>query len=174
MKLIRRIAVAALLVAACDAGGGAPVSGTIEVTAEDYAFAGMPSLVATGAEVTLTNGSSREVHEMVVLRIADGETRTVEELLELPEEEDEGVAETVGFLLALPGEGGINPEAEGATSVPLTAAGRYVLLCFIPQGADPELVAEAMDNPNAEGPPELEGGAPHYTLGMVKEFTVEG
>lgn len=168
------IAVGLLLVAACGAGGAEPVSGTIEVTASDYAFAGVPELVAPGAEFTLTNSSDAEVHEIIVIGpIPASETRTVEELLELPEEETEDFP-FAGVLVALPGQEGGNPEGEGNT-ITVSEPGRYAVLCFIPQGADPAVVEEAITSGEAaEGPPDLGDGTPHAFLGMAEEFTVEG
>lgn len=172
MRRKELIIAAGLALAAC-AGGSEPVSGTIEVTAQDYSYSGVPELVATGADLTFTNGSEGEFHEMVVLRVVDGETRSVDELLALPEAESESLAEFRGVLVALPGEDAINPEG-GDPSITLTEPGRYIMICAIPQGADPEAVAAAMQAPEGEGPPDLEGGAPHFTLGMATEFTVEG
>jgi hypothetical protein len=162
---------AVVALAACSGGGSEPVSGTIEVTAQDYSFAGVPEVVASGAELTLTNSSAAEFHEMVVMRIADGENRTIEELLELPEEDSESLAVVQGLLVALPTEAGFNPEVEG-TSLTVGEPGRYAMLCFIPQGADPAVVAEAMQGAT-EGPPDLGDGTPHAFLGMAQEFQVE-
>lgn len=157
------------LVSAC--GGSGAADGTIEITGLDYAFSGVPEVAATGAELTFTNDSESEFHEMVVFRVADGEERTLQELLELPEEESEALIEFQGVLVALPGEDGFNPEAEG-TSVALGEAGRYAIVCFIPQGADPAAVEEAMAGAT-EGPPDLGDGTPHAFLGMAAEFQVE-
>ena len=74
--------------------------------------------------------------------------------------------------MALPGEDGSNPEAEG-DSITVTEAGRYALICFIPQGADPAVVEEAMSG-GGEGPPDMGSGTPHAFLGMVAEFEVTG
>jgi hypothetical protein len=157
------------LVSAC--GGSGAVEGTIEITGQDYAFEGVPEIAASGAELTFTNGSEAEFHEMVAFRVVDGEERTLEELLELPEEESESLIEFQGVLVAMPGENGFNPEAEG-TSVTLGEAGRYAIVCFIPQGADPAVVEEAMAGAT-EGPPDLGDGTPHAFLGMAAEFQVE-
>ncbi|MGH8953352.1 MAG: hypothetical protein ACRDX9_18270 [Acidimicrobiia bacterium] len=157
------------LVSAC--GGSGAADGTIEITGLDYGFAGVPETAATGAELTFSNESEAEFHEMVVFRIADGEERPLPELLELPEEESESLIEFQGVLVALPGEDGFNPEADG-TSVALGEAGRYAIVCFIPQGADPAAVEEAMANAT-DGPPDLGDGTPHAFLGMAAEFQVE-
>jgi len=156
-----------LLVSACGSGA---VNGTIEITGQDYAYQGVPEVAASGAELTFTNSSDIEFHEMVVFRIVDGEERTLQELLELPEAESEALIELQGVIVAPPGESGFNPEAEGS-SVVLGEAGRYGIVCFIPQGADPAVVAEAMAN--ADGPPDLGDGTPHAFLGMAAEFQVE-
>ncbi len=75
--------------------------------------------------------------------------------------------------MALPGEDGSNPEGAGS-SITVTEPGRYAIVCFIPQGADPEMVAEAMaGGGESEGPPDMGDGTPHAFLGMVAEFQVE-
>lgn len=151
-------------------GGSEAVGGTIDVEGVDYAFEGVPELIASGAELTFTNGSSAEVHEMALIQIPQGENRTLQELLELPEEETADFP-FAGLLVALPGEDGFNPEAEGS-SITVTEPGRYAVLCFIPQGADPAAMEAAMAG-GAEGPPDLGDGTPHAFLGMATEFTVE-
>ena len=161
-----------LAVAACGTGGGEPATGTIEVSTVDYEFQGVPELVGPGAELTLNNASTAEVHEMIVVMIPAGENRTIEELLELPEEETADWP-FQGVLVALPGEDGANPEGEG-NSITVTEPGRYAVVCFIPQGADPAVVEEAMAGGETEGPPDMGDGTPHAFLGMATEFTVEG
>lgn len=158
-----------LVLAAC--GGSGAADGTIEISGLDYGFSGVPETAAVGAELTFVNDSDAEVHEMVAVRIADGEDRPLEELLALPDEESEGVIEFQGVLVALPGETGVNPEGEGS-SIALSQPGRYAIVCFIPQGADPAVVEEAMAG-GAEGPPDMGDGTPHAFLGMAAEFQVE-
>lgn len=172
MKTKVLIIAVGLVISACATTGSTPVSGTIEVTGQDYSYSGIPDVVASGAELTFTNASDVEVHEMMVVKVLDVETRTIEELLELPESESESLVEFQGVLVALPGEEGSNPEGEGS-SITVTEAGRYAVVCFIPQGADPALVAEAMQSGEGEGPPDMGDGTPHALLGMVAEFQVE-
>ncbi|MGH8928066.1 MAG: hypothetical protein ACRDWH_06925 [Acidimicrobiia bacterium] len=171
-KTLLFVAVLALAACAGGAGGSTPTTGTIEITGQDYSFGGVPGVVATGAELTFTNISENEVHEMLVFKIVEGETRTIQELLELPDAEVESVAQMQGILVALPGEDGANPEGGGA-SIAISEPGRYAILCFIPQGADPATVEEAMASGDAEGQPDLGEGTPHALLGMVAEFQVE-
>ena len=56
------------------------------------------------------------------------------------------------------------PGTEGYTAMELEP-GRYMAICFLPEGATPENL------------PKLESGeidgAPHFTLGMISEFSVE-
>ena len=142
---------------------------TVEITGVDYAFEGVPETAEVGTELTFTNASEVEAHEMLMFQLPEGETRTVEELLALPETEaQEIVGPPIGVAVALPGEDGEVVEGELVAA----EAGRYVLLCFIPTGADPEAIAEAMQNPTGEAP-QVEGGPPHAAQGMYAEFTVE-
>lgn len=141
---------------------------TVEITAVDYAFEGVPDTVEAGTELTLTNTSEGEVHEMVVMRVDDDETRPLDELLGLSDEEVEEVVTFAGVAVAMPGEDGFTPEGP----VVLDEAGRYVMLCFIPTGADPAAYQEAIES-GAEEAPEVDGGPPHVAQGMVAEFEVE-
>ena len=57
-------------------------------------------------------------------------------------------------------------EGDGTLSEP----GRYAIVCFIPTGADPEAYFAAAAT--ADGPPQVEGGAPHLAHGMYAELLV--
>ena len=48
----------------------------------------------------------------------------------------------------------------------------YVILCAIPTGADVVEYLEAAAT--SEGPPQVDGGPPHFTNGMFAEITVAG
>ncbi len=169
------LVVVAVLAAACAQGGGEPVGGTIEVTGTEYAFEGVPGLVESGAEFTFTN-EGEEVHELIIVQLIEGETRTLEDILELPEEESDAlINQFMGVLIDTPSGETFNPEGE-ATSISVTEPGRYVAFCFLPQGLDEATFESAMAeaDPNAEGPPPFPEGTPHAFLGMTAEFTVEG
>jgi hypothetical protein len=128
-----------------------------------------PDTVAAGTTLTFRNDSAVEYHEVAVLRIADDESRSIQELLELPEEESMRSLEFVGVASAL-------PETEGDVlqgTLTLTGPGRYALLCFIPQGADPDAAHAAFHALDDGPPPDLGDGVPHAFLGMVHELTVE-
>jgi hypothetical protein len=119
---------------------------------------------------------------------------TVEELLALPEEESESMVTFLGENFAFPGD-------VGHKVVDFTA-GRHVALCFIPEGTTAENFEQMIEEgeeeegsvpegsiPEGTMPPgssvPAEGSAPaagsapggeehppHFTLGMVQEFTV--
>lgn len=143
-----------------------PGGKALAVTAIDYAYTGVPPTVAAGTEVSLTNSSKKEVHEVVALRVRDGETRPASALLQLPEAERDKAAEFRGVVVAFPGEPGFAP----AGPLVLSQPGRYLLVCTIPTGADPVAYREAAKK--GPGPVVVPGGPPHAAKGMVSELTV--
>lgn len=152
------------------AGEGDGDGETIEVAGVDFAFEGVPETVEAGTQFTFTNESDVEFHELILFHIPEGEERPIAELLALPDEEaTEIVGAPLGVSVAMPGEEGMVVEGELVVEEP----GRYVMLCFIPTGADPQAFAEAMENPGEGEPPQVEGGPPHVAQGMYAEFTVE-
>lgn len=128
--------------------------GSVEVTAVDYAFdADLESLEAGQVAFEFTNEGT-ELHEMALIRVNDDTTESIEELLELPEEEAQTKTTFLGVSIAAPGDG----DVMYANLDP----GRYVMICFIPTGSTSMEEAET-----AEGPP-------HFTNGMLRDFTIEG
>jgi hypothetical protein len=149
----------------------APAGETIAVVGSDYAYGGIPATVAPGTKFSFSNSSDKELHELVAIKLPEGEERSVDELLALPEEELGAMmgGEPAMVLLALPSSDETIPAVGDGT---VTEPGRYLVACFIPEGADPaEYMAQAQ---TSEGPPQVEGGPPHFVLGMSAEFTVEG
>jgi hypothetical protein len=120
----------------------------LDVQGIDYGFEGLPSEVATGrVALRFTNATEHdEPHELVLFRIQDGVTETVDELLALPEEEAGSKIAPVGVVFV------DTPGAEAAAMFDLEP-GRYAAVCFIPIGGG-------------------EDGAPHFTGGMVAELEV--
>ena len=115
-------------------------------------FDGIPDTGAAGpTAVTLTN-AGEEFHMLVLLRKAEGETRSAEELLALPEEE---ILQAMSFA----GEVFLSPGTTGTAFYDL-APGDYVAACFMPVGA----------RPGAEEP--AEDAKPHFMEGMLQEFTL--
>lgn len=118
----------------------------VPITATDYAFAGVPETIDAGTYVfELTNEGSEE-HEMVIFRKAEGVTESFEELVNLPEEEGEEKIVFAGAGFAPPGESG--------AALTQLEPGEYAMVCFIPVGGG-------------------EDGPPHFTQGMLTDFTVE-
>lgn len=128
----------------------------VQAVATDYAFDGLPDTVEAGtAALVFENQSESEMHEMILFKKADGETRSAEELLNDPAAEEEGPGEFAGAVFAPPGQ--------SATGLAELTPGAYVVVCFVPVGSG------EMTEESEEG----EGGPPHFTQGMLAEFTVE-
>ena len=143
---------------------------TIAVDGIDYGFENLPAEIPSGTMLTFTNASDVEAHEMVVIRIPDTETRSVEELTTLSEEETDAIfADVMPALVtvAAPGEEGTPVLGDGT----ITEPGRYAVICSFPIGADPQAVMDAMQT-ESSGPPSLGDGPPHFTAGMFAELTV--
>lgn len=129
--------------------------GTIDVTATEYSFGGFDETVPAGPTVLTFTNEGAEFHEMVLMQIAEGEERPVEELLTLPDEEVQSLVTDKGFVLAPPGAGNyVTADLE---------PGRYVALCFVPVGMTPEAMASGAAVDEADG---------HMMHGMVTEFEV--
>jgi plastocyanin len=150
---------------------------TVAVDGIDYGYENLPDEVPAGTMLTFTNTSDKEAHELVAFRLPDDETRSVEELVQLPPDELFAMftGEPAMVLIAGPGETGIPVVGDGT----LTETGRYIIACAIPIGADPAVImAPPSSDPAAtegsapSGPPEAEGGPPHFTAGMYGELTV--
>lgn len=136
----------------------------------DYAFVGLPDTVAAGTEFTVVNDAPEELHELVAFRLPEGEERGLDELAQLAPAELEGLlGAPATVLLAPPGGEQIAAVGDGT----LTEPGRYAVMCFIPTGADPQEYLQAAAE-TEEGPPQVDGGPPHFVHGMVAELTVEG
>jgi uncharacterized cupredoxin-like copper-binding protein len=127
--------------------GEAPTNArTIDLALQDFAFEFDETQVVKGnALVFETTNEGDQVHEVQLVRI-DVDT-PLEELL-ATEGQPEGIT-LVGFAgLFSPGD-----EANLVVTQPLQA-GRYAMLCFIPDVEDPEMT-------------------PHVAKGMLAEFVVE-
>lgn len=139
------------------------------ITGVDYNFE--VGDVAAGDTVAFVNASDEEAHEMIVMRVTD-DAVTLEDITRLLEEDPEGpppeFLEDAGFAFAMPGE-----TAEQTVTLD---AGRYLLLCFIPQNAPPDLVAQMMqssEEPEISSEVEAQFGPPHAVAGMVDLIEVE-
>ena len=120
---------------------------TVEVTAVDFAFEGLPDELVAGSTITMTNESGVELHEFVAIRLPEEETRSVEELIAQPQGLAPYFPNVAAVILAPPGEDGITIEG----SQILIEPGRYAIICAIPTGANPaEYMAAAADLFTAE------------------------
>jgi hypothetical protein len=127
------------------------------VTAVEYAFDADLEGVGAGYNTISFQNDGNEFHEMALMRINDDTTEDLQELLQLPEEEAMAKVTMTGGAFAEPG-------ATDTVFVDLTP-GRYAIVCFLPVGATPDNI-EALESGEFEG-------APHFTQGMIQEFTVE-
>lgn len=152
-----------------DDGGDAPEisDDALLITGADYEFRGVPETAEVGTELAFTNVSEEEVHEIVLLKV-DDESRPLNELLALSEDERNAVAQFRGVTVAFPGQDAVFTDG----SMTLSEPGRYVLICTIPTGADPQAYRDAVADPENDGPPDVAGGPPHLVNGMVAELEV--
>jgi uncharacterized cupredoxin-like copper-binding protein len=123
---------------------------TIDATAVDYGFEGVPDELSTGYHVVTFSNEGQEQHEMFALRFNEGTTESIDELFELSEDEAFSKITPVNAAFASPG-------GSETVSWNLTEPGRYAIVCFIPVGSVGETEGD---------------GPPHFTEGMIHEFTV--
>lgn len=127
---------------------------SVGVTAIDYGFQGVPATMPAGNIAFELTNAGAEQHEMIVFRKADGVTQSIQEIVGLPEDQSESLVVFAGAAFAPPGE-------SGSTLVNLEP-GEYGMVCFIPVGSTGDVPPDS----EVEGPP-------HFTQGMLTEFTVE-
>ena len=126
----------------------------VTITAAEYSFTGGDELATQGSyAVTLAN-EGQELHELALVRLAEGVDAPLEELLASDEEPE---LTEVGGSFACPGT-----SAE-PVAIEIDEPGRYVMVCFIPVGTLPTSTPEELEA--SEGPP-------HAAQGMAKEFIV--
>lgn len=119
----------------------------VDVMAMDYAYKGVPSALKAGkTSILLANHSAgHEVHEMIILRRKAGVTDKVADLLALPDEQAFAKVDFVGAAFA-------PPDQTTGLLTDLTPGG-YIGVCFLPVGG-------------------ADGNPPHFSKGMIVEFTV--
>ena len=128
---------------------------TVDVSAVEYSFQNLPSSLPAGRTAFAFTNEGEEIHEMVLFRINDDVTESIEELLALPEEE--ALAKVVFAGVTFSAQGGTDTE-----TIEL-APGRYGAVCFIPVGTMDMTALQSEEEPS---------GPPHFTAGMQAEFTV--
>ena len=85
-----------------------PAPDAVTITGSDYKYEGVPEELSAGQELTFVNESTIEVHELVALKLPEGETRDIEELVTLQQDELDllfGSGPPAAVLIALPGDG---------------------------------------------------------------------
>lgn len=169
-----RVAAAAAMVGALSLACGGDDDATVAadepvvITMVDFAFEGVPDSIPAGTAITVVNEAPTELHEVVAFRLPDDEERSVDELAHLaPGELVAVLGEPAAVILAVPDGDPIVAVGDGTLAEP----GRYALMCFIPTGVDPDVYLAAAAE-TEEGPPQVDGGPPHFVHGMVAEITV--
>jgi len=124
----------------------------VDVTGLEYEFQGIPKTIPAGpVAFTLTNEGA-EVHELILFRIRGD--KTIKEILELPERQQEKQVRVV--------EAVSTPQGETDAIFVDLKPGRYGAICFVPVGTT---------DPSAE--PEDEDVESHAEEGMYLAFRVK-
>jgi hypothetical protein len=158
----------ALALGACasdDSTDAAP-PGVIEVTLADFSFGDVPDEVPAGSRIHVTSASDSELHELVAVRLPDGDQRSTAEIVDAGLEKVFAAGPPTAVLLAAPGGKQVAAVGDGV----LVQPGRYLLVCAIPTGADPKEYLDAAAT--SDGPPQVDGGPPHFINGMVDDIVV--
>lgn len=135
---------------------GTPPSADLSVQLSEMVFTGVPADVSAGAQIWEVSNTGEQVHEMTILRLADG--MTIEQGYQVlgvgaaaASPDDAAMASMQGPPFV--GIAGIAPMGPGQTNLlelDLTP-GNYLAVCFVPDVAS---------------------GAPHFMMGMTTGFTV--
>ena len=143
----------------------------VTIEGVDYAFNDVPSSVTAGTRLAFRNAAPAELHELVAFRLSDGDDIALGDLAQLPAEElGPRLGAPVTVLLQPPGtDQQIVAVGDGTLEEP----GRYVLMCFIPTGADPQEYLAAAAASDGEAPTGVAGGPPHFVNGMYAELQVD-
>lgn len=158
---------APLVIAACgDEPDADATDGVLDVTLTDFSYGELPDDVSAGTRLQIDNASETELHELVAVRLADGDDRSVDEIVASGLDEVLSAGPPAAVLLAAPGGKQIAAVGDGVLAEP----GRYLLLCAIPTGADVQEYLDAAKT--SDGPPQVEGGPPHFVHGMVDDLVV--
>ncbi len=160
--------ISVLALSACGDDADAAIrDGVLSVTLSDFEFGGLPEKVPAGTRLTIENESAGELHELVAVRLADDDDRPISDVVEDVEELFAG-GPPAAVLLAAPDGPQIDAVGDGTLAEP----GRYIILCSIPTGVDPELFLNAAAE-GGDGPPDVGAtGAPHFAHGMFAELEV--
>lgn len=150
-----------------DTTGHEPVS--VAIGGVDYGFTNVPTTIPAGTTLELQNTSATELHELVAFRLDDDDLPLVE-LVQLPPEQlTARLGTPVTVVLQAPGS---DDQIVAVGDATLQDPGRYVIMCFIPTGVDPQVYLDAAAASDG-APPVVPGGPPHFVNGMYAELLVE-
>jgi hypothetical protein len=171
MKRLAPLAVLACTVLALGACGSDDAAdstsdGVVDVTLTDFSFGDLPDEVPAGTRFEIDNQSDSELHEMVAVRLADGDNRTTDEIVDAGLEKVFAAGPPAVVLLEAPGGEQIAAVGDGVLAEP----GRYLVVCAIPTGADAKEYLDAAAT--SDGPPQVDGGPPHFMNGMIDDIVV--
>lgn len=141
---------------------------SVDVVATDYLFEELPDRIATDTVVTMRNDSDLEVHELVAYVLPDAIDDSAADIMARPEADLATIftGPPALVIVAPPGENSFVAIGDGTLPEP----GRYLLFCAIPTGADPAAYLAAAAN--SDGPPDIDGGPPHFVNGMAATIDV--
>ena len=168
-RMATLVVATALTLSACgdDSADAALDDGVLTVEMSDFTYGDIPDEIPAGTRIEVANESENELHEFVTFRLAPDDDREIDAVIA----DAEALLTSgppVAVLLAAPGGEQIAAVGDGTLAEP----GRYVILCAIPTGADVDAYLTAAAT--SEGPPQVDGGPPHFANGMFAEITVTG
>lgn len=155
-------------------GGGvattdAPALQSVQVGLADFEFLDLPAYVTPGTAIDVRNDSATELHELVAVRLDDDDDRDVSDIVAGDLEAVFAAAPPALVVMATPGSAAdIVAVGDGV----LHEAGRYLIICTIPTGVDPQDYLDAAAAAGG-GRPEVPGGPPHFVNGMYGEVIVD-
>jgi hypothetical protein len=148
------------------AADSTPPEADATVNLIEMAFDGLPTDATAGTHVWEVANTGAQLHEMVVLQLAEGVTidQAMQAFSEPPPSASPVASPIVDQTVASPAAGGpagppfeaiggTAPMSPGETNYAVLdlAAGDYIAICFVP---------------------DAETGAPHFAMGMIAGFTV--
>ena len=162
------LAGSALALGACgsDESTNTADRGVVDVRLNDFSFGDLPDEVPAGTRFRIENGAESELHELVAVRLPDDDERSTDEIVEAGLEKVFDAGPPAVVLLAAPRGEQITAVGDGVLAEP----GRYLLVCAIPTGADPQEYLDAAAT--SDGPPQVAGGPPHFMNGMYDDIVV--
>ncbi|HEY3096570.1 MAG TPA: hypothetical protein VGK05_07000 [Acidimicrobiia bacterium] len=127
---------------------------TVDVTATEYEFVGLPKTVKPGPVAIKLTDTGAELHELASFRLKTKDS--VKKVLGLSNKEQNSKIERTGGTIVLQGD-------TTYVVVDMSKPGRYGVACFLPVGSTSAQEAEAKSHQH--------GGTPHWKKGMYGTIT---